>query len=68
MYKTGHWGASLLLYAPVGYALAGVRPAFAVVGGAVVLALARLPDIDHRLPLVMGGPNLAESVHARPPR
>lgn len=52
MYKTGHWGASLLLYAPVGFALAGVRPAFAVVGGAVVLALARLPDVDHRLPVV----------------
>ncbi|MFB6167495.1 MAG: metal-dependent hydrolase [Haloferacaceae archaeon] len=51
MYRTGHYGVSLLAYAPVGLALvlAG-RPAVAVAAGAGVLWLARLPDVDHRLP------------------
>ena len=51
MYRTGHYGVSLLAYAPVGLAfvLAG-RPAVAVAAGAGVLWLATLPDVDHRLP------------------
>jgi inner membrane protein len=53
MYAAGHYGVSLLAYAPVGAALVSSgRPDLAVVGGAVVLWLATLPDVDHRLPLV----------------
>lgn len=52
MYRTGHLGTSLLLYAPVGYLLIGSRPLLAVIGGVVVLSLASLPDIDHQLPVV----------------
>ncbi len=52
MYRTGHLGTSLLVYAPVGYLLVGSRPLLAVLGGVVVLSLASLPDIDHRLPVV----------------
>jgi len=53
VYSNGHYGASLLCYAPVGFALlsAGFE-AIAVVGGAISLSLARLPDIDMRLPFV----------------
>jgi inner membrane protein len=52
MYKTGHYGAALLAYAPVGYLLLGWRPGLAVLGGAGVLALATLPDTDQRIPLI----------------
>lgn len=52
MYATGHYGAALLVYAPVGYVLLGVDPLLAVAGGAGVLALATLPDTDQRIPLV----------------
>ncbi|WP_440990164.1 metal-dependent hydrolase [Haloarchaeobius baliensis] len=53
MYRTGHYGVSLLLYAPVGFALllAGF-PAVALLGGATMLTLAPLPDLDHRVPFV----------------
>ncbi|RCU48150.1 metal-dependent hydrolase [Haloplanus salinus] len=51
MYRRGHWGVSLLVFAPVGFALALLgRPDFAVVGGAAMLWLSTLPDVDHRLP------------------
>jgi inner membrane protein len=51
MYRLGHQGAALVVYAPLGLALllAG-RPTLAVVGGGVSLALASLPDVDQRLP------------------
>lgn len=51
VYRLGHYGVSLLLYAPVGllFALAG-ELGLAVVGGAGVLALARVPDYDQRIP------------------
>jgi inner membrane protein len=51
VYWLGHVGVSLLLYAPVGLALAfagGLE--LAVVGGAGVLSVATLPDVDHRIP------------------
>jgi len=53
MYRRGHWGVSLLVFAPVGFALvlAG-RPDLAVVGGAAMLWLSMLPDWDHRLPVI----------------
>jgi inner membrane protein len=51
VYRTGHYGVSLLLYAPVGLALIVLaEPGLAVLGGAGVLALAGLPDVDHRIP------------------
>lgn len=52
MYKTGHYGAALLAYAPVGYLLLGRRPGLALLGGAGVLTLATLPDTDQRIPLI----------------
>lgn len=52
MRQTGHYGAALLVYAPVGFALLAVDPLLAFAGGAGVLALATLPDFDLRVPLV----------------
>lgn len=52
MYRTGHYGAALLLYAPVGALLVRSDPFVAVVVGAGAVSLARLPDIDLRVPFV----------------
>ncbi|WP_255149615.1 metal-dependent hydrolase [Halorarius halobius] len=52
MYATGHYGAALLAYAPVGYLLLASDPTLAFVGGAGVLLLATLPDYDLRVPFV----------------
>lgn len=51
MYRTGHYGVSLIAYAPVAFALlvAG-EVTLAFVAGAVVLWLAPIPDVDHRIP------------------
>jgi inner membrane protein len=51
MYRLGHQGTTLVVYAPLGLALvvAG-RPTLAVAGGGVSLALSSLPDVDQRLP------------------
>jgi inner membrane protein len=60
MYRIGHHGMALLVYAPAGYGLTefGPDPLLAFVGGAVVRSLATLPDVDLRLPLVSHrGPN-----------
>jgi inner membrane protein len=53
MYRTGHYGVSLLVFAPLGFALvvAG-HPEAALAGGAVVLGLTPLPDYDQRVPLL----------------
>lgn len=53
MYRAGHLGLSLLVFAPVGLALvlAG-RADLAVLGEAVMVALASLPDYDHRVPFI----------------
>jgi inner membrane protein len=56
VYRTGHWGAALLAYAPVGYLLLRSDPLLAFVGGGVVLWLATLPDVDQRLPVRHRGP------------
>lgn len=51
VFRIGHYGVSLALYAPVGGLLvAGGSPTAAVAGGAVVCWLAMLPDVDHQLP------------------
>lgn len=52
MYRTGHYGAALLVYAPVGALAFLASPSLAVLGGAGVLLLATLPDADLRVPLV----------------
>lgn len=53
MYRNGHYGVALLVFAPVGVALVSaglVDVAFVV--GAGTLWLAMLPDVDHRLPVI----------------
>ncbi|MFB6220126.1 MAG: metal-dependent hydrolase [Halolamina sp.] len=53
MYRTGHLGVSLLVFAPIGYLLvAAGSPLAALVTGGAMLWLAMLPDVDHRLPLI----------------
>lgn len=51
VYQKGHYGAALLVYAPVGFVVtvAGYR-GLAVGGAAVALALAMVPDWDTRIP------------------
>lgn len=50
MLKPGHYGAALLVYAPIGYLLLSVDPALTVLGALGVVLLARLPDWDLRVP------------------
>jgi inner membrane protein len=51
MFRRGHWGVSLLVFAPIGFALLWLgRPDLALVGGGAMLWLSTLPDVDHRLP------------------
>lgn len=52
MNATGHYGMALLAYAPVGFVLLETAPLLAFLGGAVVVSLATLPDVDMRLPFV----------------
>jgi inner membrane protein len=53
MYQVGHYGSSLLVYAPLGATVAVVGDeTIAIVGGLVCVALSTLPDVDHRLPAV----------------
>jgi len=53
VYRFGHLGVSMLVYAPIGAGLALVgEVGLAVVAGAVMLWLSMLPDVDHRLPLI----------------
>lgn len=53
MYRAGHFGVALLVYAPLGAALvlAG-RADLAVLGEVAMLALAMVPDYDMRVPFV----------------
>lgn len=52
MLKSGHYGAALLLYAPVGFVLLATDPVAAFVAGVGVLALARIPDYDLYVPWI----------------
>lgn len=53
MRRPGHYGTAMLVYAPFGAWLALAEfPGLAVVGGASVLALSMLPDVDIGIPLV----------------
>ncbi|GGJ03858.1 hypothetical protein GCM10008995_12110 [Halobellus salinus] len=51
MYRKGHYGVALLVFAPVAFALLVVdRADLAAVTGGAMLWLAMLPDLDHRVP------------------
>lgn len=51
MYRKGHWGVSLLLFAPVGSVLVSLgHQQLAFVGGAMMVWLSMLPDVDIRVP------------------
>lgn len=53
MYRAGHYGVSLLVYAPVLAVLLAVdRTTVALVGALVMLGLATVPDYDQRIPFV----------------
>lgn len=53
MYRTGHIGVALLTYSPIGVLLlvSGLGE-LAILGGAGMVALAMVPDADHRVPFV----------------
>ncbi|MEA1929971.1 MAG: metal-dependent hydrolase [Euryarchaeota archaeon] len=53
MYRKGHLGVSLLVFAPIGYTLAELgAPELAALTGGVMLWLVMLPDVDYRLPMI----------------
>lgn len=53
MYRTGHYGAALLTYAPVGFLLvAAGYEELAVIGGGIVVGGSMVPDWDQRVPLI----------------
>ncbi|WP_410764972.1 metal-dependent hydrolase [Haloferax sp. DFSO60] len=53
MYRFGHWGISLLVFAPLGFALVlSGDPELALVAGGVMCWLAMLPDVDMRVPFI----------------
>jgi inner membrane protein len=53
MYRTGHYGAGLLAYAPLcALLLATGRPILAGAGAVLSLGLSMVPDWDHWLPLL----------------
>ena len=53
MYRKGHYGIALLVFAPIGLGLVAVgAPTLALLTAGAMLGLVMLPDVDHRLPLV----------------
>lgn len=53
MYRRGHHGVALLVYAPVAYVLLDEnRPILAAVGAVLMFLLATFPDIDQRIRFV----------------
>ena len=53
MYRLGHYGTALLVYAPLGLGLLHADlPELALLGGALSVGLAPVPDYDQRLPFV----------------
>lgn len=57
MYRWGHVGAALFVYAPVGAALTRAgEPMLALLGAVVVVAFSTLPDADELLPIDHRGP------------
>jgi len=57
MYRWGHVGAALFVYAPVGAALTRAgEPTLAFVGAVVAVVFSTLPDADELLPIDHRGP------------
>lgn len=53
MYRSGHLGVSLLVFAPLGFLLVDAGfPIAAFLTGVAMCWLTMLPDVDHRLPVV----------------
>jgi inner membrane protein len=53
VYRKGHYGVSLLAFAPLGYWLRRHGAPWLALGSlALLLGLAMLPDVDHRVPVV----------------
>ena len=53
MYRTGHYGAALLVYAPLGLLLlASGHEALALTGVGIVVGGSMIPDWDQKLPLL----------------
>ena len=53
MYRAGHYGTSLVAYAPVGFVLTALGVVELAVGGAAVaVAGAMIPDWDQRVPFI----------------
>ena len=51
MYRFGHFGVSLLVFAPIGFVLVTAGAVeLAFLTGATMLWLAMLPDVDHKVP------------------
>lgn len=51
MYRDGHYGLALLVYAPLSFLLiSNGHLGHAVFWGGIFLGLSTLPDIDHRIP------------------
>jgi len=53
MHEKGHIGASLVIYAPFGFALTALSSIqLGVIGAVAVASMAMVPDLDMRIPLV----------------
>jgi len=53
VYRKGHYGVALLVFAPVGFSLVRAgAPDLAFLTGAIMLSFAMLPDVDLRVPLL----------------
>lgn len=53
MYRKGHYGVALLVFAPIGFALLQLgRPTLAFATGVPMLWFAMLPDYDQRVPFL----------------
>lgn len=53
MYRYGHYGAALLVYAPTAFVTAALGfQRLALIGGVAVVLLAMVPDYDQRIPNV----------------
>ncbi|SEU00757.1 metal-dependent hydrolase [Natrinema hispanicum] len=51
MHKPGHYGAALLVYAPIGFLMLALEfDVLSVIGGAIAVSGAMTPDLDMRVP------------------
>ncbi len=53
MYRTGHYGAALLVYAPLGFLLLATgEEGLALIGAVIAVGGSMTPDLDHKLPFL----------------